>query len=131
VVHRDYWTPENPNALFPRPYIAGDHNYLYSDKWLMNGQYARLKNVQIGYSLPAKLLSRAKISKIRLFISAQDILTVSKLGNFKGYFDPEQRDGIENDYHMGMESPFVQSKFNSGIIKIQKGNRQLILDFNL
>ncbi|AFK01572.1 TonB-dependent receptor plug [Emticicia oligotrophica DSM 17448] len=98
AIHRDYWTPENPNALYPRPYTGGTHNYRVSDKWLLNGQYARLKNLQVGYTIPEKLTNRIKISRARVFFSAQDILTFSKLGNFKGYFDPEQRDNIENDY---------------------------------
>ncbi len=98
AIHRDYWTPENPNALYPRPYTGGTHNYRVSDKWLLNGQYARLKNLQVGYTIPEKLSTKLKISRARIFFSAQDILTFSKLGNFKGYFDPEQRDNIENDY---------------------------------
>lgn len=97
-IHKDYWTPENTDALYPRPYTGGTHNYRVSDKWLLNGQYARLKNLQIGYTIPAKWTSYAKISRARIFFSAQDIWTFSKLGNFKGYFDPEQRDNIENDY---------------------------------
>ncbi|WP_188770792.1 SusC/RagA family TonB-linked outer membrane protein [Emticicia aquatilis] len=97
-IHRDYWTPENPDALYPRPYTGGTHNYRVSDKWLLNGQYARLKNLQIGYTIPESLSNRVKISRARVFFSAQDILTFSRLGNFKGYFDPEQRDNIENDY---------------------------------
>jgi hypothetical protein len=97
-IHRDYWTPENPNALYPRPFVGGTHNYLVSDKWLLNGQYARLKNIQLGYTLPEAWTSKVKISRVRFFLSAQDILTFSKLGSYKGYFDPEQRDNVENDY---------------------------------
>jgi len=97
-IHRDYWTPENPNALYPRPFQGGDHNYRVSDKWLLDGRYARLKNLQVGYTIPEKVSGRLKISRARIFFSAQDILTFSKLGQFKGYFDPEQRDNIENDY---------------------------------
>lgn len=97
-IHRDYWTPENPNALYPRPFVGGTHNYLVSNKWLLNGQYARLKNLQIGYTLPDAWTSKVKISRVRFFLSAQDILTFSRLGSYKGYFDPEQRDNVENDY---------------------------------
>ncbi len=48
--------------------------------------------------IPERVSSILKVSRARIFFSAQDILTFSKLGNFKGYFDPEQRDNIENDY---------------------------------
>jgi TonB-linked SusC/RagA family outer membrane protein len=98
AVHADYWTPENPNALYPRPYTGGTHNYLVADKWLLDGSYARLKNIQLGYTIPQKISEKAKISRARIFVSAQDIFTVSSLGKFKGYFDPEQRDNVENDY---------------------------------
>jgi TonB-linked SusC/RagA family outer membrane protein len=97
-IHRDYWTPENPDALYPRPFIGATHNYLSSDKWVLDGRYVRLKNLQIGYTIPSKLTSKINISRARVFFSGQDIWTTSKLGNFKGYFDPEQRDGVENDY---------------------------------
>ncbi|MFN8356723.1 MAG: TonB-dependent receptor [Spirosomataceae bacterium] len=98
AIHRDYWTPENPNAAFPRPYLQGAFRYLPSDKWLMNGQYARLKNIQIGYTIPEKLLKRIHLSRARVFFTGQDIFTVSKLGIFNNYFNPEMKSGTQNDY---------------------------------
>lgn len=98
AIHRDYWTPENPNAAFPRPFLQGAFRYLPSDKWIMNGQYARLKNIQIGYTLPSNLLKKVKLSRARIFVTGQDLFTVSQLGIFDDYFNPEQRSGVENDY---------------------------------
>ncbi|MFD1141667.1 SusC/RagA family TonB-linked outer membrane protein [Larkinella insperata] len=98
AIHRDYWTPENQDALFPRPYTGGTHNYLASDKWTLNASYMRLKNLQIGYTLPATLTQKINVSRARFFFSGQDILTISGLGPFQGYFDPETRDNVENDY---------------------------------
>jgi TonB-linked SusC/RagA family outer membrane protein len=98
AIHRNYWTPENPNAFYPRPYTGGTHNYRVADKWLLDGQYARLKNIQIGYTFPDKLMKKARISRLRVFFSGQDLLTFSNLTHFKGYFDPEQRDNVEADY---------------------------------
>lgn len=97
-IHRDYWTPENTDALFPRPYTTGTHNYLTSDKWTLNASYVRLKNIQLGYTIPARITDKVRISRARVFFSGQDILTFSGMGGFKGYFDPETRDGVENDY---------------------------------
>jgi len=97
-VHQDYWAPENPGAEFPRPYLQGTHNYLRADKWMMNGQYVRLKNVQLGYSLPARILDKVKIARARVFVTAQDILTFSRLGVFKQLFDPENQDNATSDY---------------------------------
>lgn len=98
AIHRDYWTPENPDALFPRPYTNATHNFLTSDKWVLNGQYVRLKNIQIGYSIPQKLLNKVKIARARVYFTGQDLLTLSSLKQYKGYFDPEQRDGVAADY---------------------------------
>ncbi len=98
AIHNDYWTPENPNATFPRPYLQGSFRYLPADKWVMNGQYARLKNIQLGYTLPDNLLKKISISRARVFISGQDVLSFTRLGVFNNYFNPEQRNGVENDY---------------------------------
>ena len=97
-IHRDYWTPENPNALFPRPYVGATHNFGTSDKWAFNGQYARLKNIQLGYTLPSVLTKKMGISKARVYVSGQDILTVSAMGKFGTLFDPESANNADNDY---------------------------------
>lgn len=98
AIHSDYWTPENSDALFPRPYFQGAHNFLAADKWVLNGQYIRLKNIQIEYTLPESLLKKVHISRARFFVTGQDILTFSGLGAFQGYFDPESRNNVNNDY---------------------------------
>ncbi|TDE18185.1 SusC/RagA family TonB-linked outer membrane protein [Dyadobacter psychrotolerans] len=98
AVHRDYWTPENPNAMFPRPFVNATHNYLTADKWILDGKYVRLKNIQVGYSLRPSLLSKVKIARARIYFTGQDLFTLSGLGKFRGYFDPEQRDGVAADY---------------------------------
>ncbi len=96
----DYWTEENKDAAFPRPYLEGAHNFQNSDKWYLSGAYARLKNVQLGYSLTKQQLTKLPFNRIRLYVSAEDILTVSKLGVFKGAIDPEIRpeDGKVSPY---------------------------------
>lgn len=97
-IHRDYWTPENPNALFPRPFIGATHNFGTSDKWAFNGQYARLKNIQLGYTLPKALSKKIGVSKARVYVSGQDIITVSAMGKFGTLFDPESANNADNDY---------------------------------
>ncbi|GAA4145450.1 TonB-dependent receptor [Sphingobacterium kyonggiense] len=87
----DYWTEENRNAAFPRPYLEGGHNFQNSDKWFLSGAYARLKNVQLGYTLNKDVIKKMPFNRVRLYVSAEDILTVSKLGVFKGALDPEIR----------------------------------------
>ncbi|EOZ97814.1 TonB-dependent receptor [Indibacter alkaliphilus LW1] len=96
--HSDYWTPENPNAAFPRPFLNGFHNYLPSDRWVLDGSYIRLKNIQVGYSFSPSLLKRANINRARIFVSGQDIWTRTSMGVFNGVFDPENNNNVRADY---------------------------------
>lgn len=98
AIHGDYWTAENQNAAFPRPYLNGYHNYITSDRWVLDAAYARLKNIQLGYSLSKSVLDKAFLSRVRFYLSAENIATVSKFGKFKTTFDPEQKNGIYADY---------------------------------
>lgn len=86
----DYWTPTNPDAKYPRLAEAGSpsntNNYRTgSDIYLFDAAYARLKNVQIGYTIPASLTKKAHIQKARFYFTGQNLLTISKLN----FFDPE------------------------------------------
>jgi len=92
TIHLDYWTPENPNAAFPRPYAMGNHNFLPADRWMLNGQYIRLKNIQLGYTLPPSLLNKVKLSKLRIFVTGQDLLTFDRLGIYSNILNPETQD---------------------------------------
>lgn len=82
----DYWTPENPNALLPRLYAGVKHNYQYSSHWLQNAAYVRMKNLQVGYTFKPEWTSKAKIEKLRVYFSGENLFEFSKL--FK-YYDPE------------------------------------------
>jgi TonB-dependent starch-binding outer membrane protein SusC len=86
----DYWTPTNPNAKWPRLAEAGSasnsNNYrVGSDIYLFDAAYARLKNVQIGYSLPQNIVKKAGMQRARLYITGQNLVTLSKLN----FIDPE------------------------------------------
>ncbi len=86
----DYWTPSNPNAKYPRLAEAGSasnvNNYRTgSDLYLFNAAYVRLKNVQLGYTVPLKITSKAHIKKARIYLTGQNLVTLSKLQ----FIDPE------------------------------------------
>jgi TonB-linked SusC/RagA family outer membrane protein len=85
-IHLDRWTPENPDASYPRLTYQQAHNQRLSTYWLEDASYLRLKNVQLGYTLPSALTQRVRISKLRIFASADNLLTLSDF--FYGY-DPE------------------------------------------
>ena len=87
-IHKDYWTPSNPNASFPRllPSGSGGNNYVTSSLWIRSAAYFRIKNVNLGYKIPVAYTSKIKISSARIYVSASNIFTVTK--SWKG-FDPE------------------------------------------
>lgn len=92
---RDFWTIDNPEAFWPRPYRGSSHNYAVSDKWVQNAAYIRLKNIQIGYTLPKTLTEKVKMSKVRVFVSGQDLWEYTKVFNF---IDPETPDNKDFVY---------------------------------
>ncbi|MBW1655744.1 SusC/RagA family TonB-linked outer membrane protein [Flavobacterium quisquiliarum] len=80
------WTPENPNTDFPRVTKGSTLNSRGdSDRFLENGDFIRLKYIGFGYNLPQSVLKNSGISRARLTLSAQNILTITK---YKG-LDPE------------------------------------------
>jgi hypothetical protein len=83
----DAWTPENPNAKDPRPLYADSRNARGNqDRWLENGNYVRVKQIALGYSLPKSLLGET-FSTIRIYVNAQNLLTFT---SYTG-LDPEFR----------------------------------------
>jgi TonB-linked SusC/RagA family outer membrane protein len=77
--HLDRWTPETPNAYFPNHYSNISKNQQVQTKYLQNAAYLRLKNLQLGYSIPGKTLSKIGISKLRLYVSGENLFTISKM----------------------------------------------------
>lgn len=79
---------KNLTARFPRLSQLGfdGNNYKMSDYWLFSGSYFRLKNVTIGYTLPAKLINPLHVSSMRVYLSASDLFSIDKYP--KGW-DPE------------------------------------------
>ncbi len=83
------WTPTNTNTVIPRA-ISGDpnQNVRVSTRWIEDGSYLRLKNLMLGYNVPASTLqslTKGTISRFRLYVSSQNLLTVTR---YKGW-DPE------------------------------------------
>ena len=80
-------TNPDPNALYPRlTYNTGFNQNTFSTYWLENASYMRLKNVQIGYTFPEKWMKKARIDNLRVYLSGDNLLTVS---DFFYAYDPE------------------------------------------
>lgn len=82
----DYWTPQNPNAFFPRVRFNGGGNEQSQDKYLLNAAYARVKQITIGYTLPKMLTNRLKMQRLRIYVTGANLFTITSLN--KNY-DPE------------------------------------------
>ena len=80
------WTETNPTNKYPRAVwsdVSG--NSRVSDAFVEDGSYLRLKNIEVGYTLPANILKKASISKLRIFASVQNLFTIT---GYSG-MDPE------------------------------------------
>ena len=81
----DYWTPENPSNTYPQP-NAGTSPPGMTNVGLQDASYWRLQNLSIGYNLPTKATSKLKINNLRLYATAQNLITIT---DYKAY-SPEQ-----------------------------------------
>lgn len=95
VEHMDRWTPNNPGASYPRLYQSQTHNLLFSDYWLEDASYLRLKNIQLGYRFPKKWMDPLGVSTCRVYASADNLLTFT---NYFGAYDPEVRESSGDSY---------------------------------
>ena len=81
--HKDNWTPENPNAKFPRLAFSETNNEKVSSFWVKDASYLRLKNLQLGYTLPAKLARKLSAGSARIYVNGQNLFTKDNF--WKGY----------------------------------------------
>ena len=84
--HLDRWTPENHNASYPRITKDSQTNFVTSSFWLENASYVRLKNVSLGYNLPKSWLNRIGVSRIKVYVAGENLLTFCGLEDI----DPEE-----------------------------------------
>lgn len=108
----DYWTEDNPNpnAEFPRLFPGnaaigtisvldgGRNNFYPQSRYLVNMAYLRLKNLTVGYSLPAELASRIYLQKARIYFSGNNLAEL--INKSKAPVDPEVND-VESGVSLG------------------------------
>ncbi|NLU90484.1 TonB-dependent receptor [Chitinophaga sp. Ak27] len=90
TVHNDRWTPTTPNGYFPKYYMSGEmsKNEQTQSKYLQNAGYLRLKNIQIGYTIPQNLLGKIGVQRVRFFVMAENVFTITPLKKHST-MDPE------------------------------------------
>lgn len=100
--HDDFFLAEpyeafeaNMDAFYPRPlWKEGKKNRQVQTRYLQDASYIRLKNLQLGYTLPVTLTKKINIQKMRIYFSGENLLTFTKMANM---FDPETVGGGNNN----------------------------------
>lgn len=96
--HLDTWSPDNRGAKFPRLTSGsnGGFNQEQSTFWLYSCDYIRLKNIQLGYRIPSKILKNIGVNSVRIHVSAENLFTIIKWPGL----DPEKlpKSGSEIPY---------------------------------
>lgn len=89
-IHKDVfnsWSPENPTSDIPRWQYNDLYTGGYSDRWLMDASYLTFKNLTLGYTLPKRISSVLKMSKLRVYAAAENIAYWTKRKGFDPRFD--------------------------------------------
>ncbi|MCQ2142735.1 MAG: TonB-dependent receptor [Bacteroidales bacterium] len=110
--HKEAWSQERYEAGLPITYPRLDPNSqaskLTSDFWMINGSYLRLKNIELGYSLPKKWSQAIKAEKIRFYVNGLNLLTFDHMP--VKYQDPEQNNSllypVFKSYNIGLNITF-------------------------
>lgn len=102
----NYWRPAdetnifgpNTNAYFPKPYANAEYykNTQTQSRFVLNAAYVRLKNLQVGYTIPNKIVKKVYIQNARIYASVENLLTLTKLPKT---LDPET--AFASDYNYG------------------------------
>ena len=81
----DFWTPTNTGSNIPAPRGGDNPNLKNSDRFIESGSFLRIQNVNLAYSLPVNWIRKAKLNRLKVFVSAQNLYVFTK---YKG-LDPE------------------------------------------
>jgi hypothetical protein len=119
----DYWRPAdetnilgpNTDAYFPKPYSTAENakSRQTQSKYLLNSAYIRLKNIQLGYTLPQELTKKVHIQKLRVYVSGENLVTVTSLPEaldperlYVGYYGLNQTYPLSKIYAFGINLTF-------------------------
>lgn len=98
VTALDRWTPTHPGNVIPRPF--DDPSVIHKDRFVENASFLRLRDVTLSYTLPASLISKARLSNARVYVTGQNIWTLTK---YSGY-DPEASRNEQNTINQGIDN---------------------------
>lgn len=107
-VYHDAWSSENKGGYYPIYKANSSYNILPQTRYLQSSAYVRLKNISLGYSLPAKVLEKLRLTQVRIYATGQNLWEFTRL---KGNFDPEvtgvadNKDSTKDSGDVGMFYP--------------------------
>jgi len=107
--NKDRWSPENPGAKYPRLAFGESNNEQASSFWMRDASYLRIKNIQIGYTLPANVIKKLSINRLRVFANGSNVASFDR---FLSGYDVEAPVGSGSVYpqiklySFGLEATF-------------------------
>ncbi|SMC68184.1 SusC/RagA family TonB-linked outer membrane protein [Pedobacter africanus] len=109
AIAKDYWKPDRTDAFYPRAWNLGGANEGYvmrrQSKYMLDMSYLKIKNITLGYNLPAALLKSIKLASARIYVSLENFITFDKLRGLP--IDPEAISGnsilgsTSSNYNLG------------------------------
>jgi TonB-linked SusC/RagA family outer membrane protein len=99
------WTPDNPNTDLPKAIwqdpapIGSQPNGIYSQRFIEDGSFLRVKTVTLAYNFPADLVNKIKLTSLRIYVAAQNLATFT---NYTGY-DPETQNQQFKNSQLGVD----------------------------
>ncbi|MBN2347805.1 MAG: TonB-dependent receptor [Bacteroidales bacterium] len=100
----NHWTPQNQSNEVPRAAWGGaTNNNRPSTRFIEDGSYMRLKNIQIGYTLPKSLSNIVKIDKFRIYVCAQNLFTITRFSGLDPEMQTSENSASEGDRAVGID----------------------------
>jgi hypothetical protein len=102
IFYDDRWTPSNPNAPRARTDATDKDKYWYSDAFVYDGSFFKIKQIQLGYTLPSSITEKVRMTNVRAYVSLDDFFTFT---SYPG-FDPEM---VGTGSGMGIDKGYYPS----------------------
>lgn len=111
----DAWTPSNPNSTIPALAMVNANDELRLSSYLLaSGDYLKLRNIQVGYTLPLQLTSKLDIQKLRFYIMAENLVKIKKWWGSNAFIGPDPE--TSNTSNSAYQNQYViPTQFKTGI----------------
>ncbi|MFH0758898.1 MAG: TonB-dependent receptor [Bacteroidota bacterium] len=102
--YENHWTIENPSNEVPRAAWGGaTNNNRPSTRFIEDGSYVRLKNIQIGYTIPMSSSKKVRAKQLRIYVSAQNLFTYTRFSGLDPEMQTSENSAAEGDRAVGID----------------------------